>query len=134
MLDAAVANGCVFYDGPVYDRRKESFYDSIDVLVFPSRYANEAEPVVVIEALGAGAPVAAARGCVPSLIDGESGLLLDPSGADLSPAVQTIRGWTNNPAEFVAASTSAIATARRLHDVATAAQDAFIAEMLREYP
>ncbi len=135
MLDAAVATGAVFYDGPVYDERKERFFADIDVLVFPSRYANEAEPFVVIEALAAGVPViATARGCIPSLVDDHVGLSLDPSGTDLQPAVRIIRDWVADPDKFAAASASAITAARRSHASATAALNALISEMAPTNP
>lgn len=55
--------------GPVYGEAKERFFAAIDVLLFPSRYANEAEPLVVLEAMRAGVPVIATdRGCIPDML------------------------------------------------------------------
>lgn len=57
--------------GPVYGQDKQDFFNSIDLLVFPTRYANEAEPVTILEALQAGvAVVAARRGCIGSMLTG----------------------------------------------------------------
>ncbi|SEK13226.1 glycosyltransferase family 4 protein [Paraburkholderia diazotrophica] len=57
------------YVGPVSGKEKTKFYESIDLLVFPSRYENEAEPLTVIEALGFGVPVIASdKGCIPSTL------------------------------------------------------------------
>jgi glycosyltransferase involved in cell wall biosynthesis len=51
--------------GPVYGTDKSLFYSSIDAFVFPSSYANEAQPLVLLEALGGGAAVlATTRGCM----------------------------------------------------------------------
>lgn len=51
--------------GPVYGGDKTQFYESIDAFVFPSDYANEAQPLVLLEALAAGAAVLATeRGCM----------------------------------------------------------------------
>jgi glycosyltransferase involved in cell wall biosynthesis len=53
------------YRGPVYGDEKDRFFRDIDVFLFPSRYKNEAQPLVVIESLAAGVPVVAiARGCL----------------------------------------------------------------------
>ncbi|MEX0873332.1 MAG: glycosyltransferase family 4 protein [Actinomycetota bacterium] len=53
------------YLGPVIGDEKWRFLDSIDVLVFPSSYAHEADPLVVQEALLFGVPVLALRrGCI----------------------------------------------------------------------
>ena len=51
--------------GPVYGPEKDLFYEGVDVFVFPSRYANEAQPLVLLEALARGAAIVATdRGCM----------------------------------------------------------------------
>lgn len=77
--------------GAVYGQDKDEFYDSIDMLLFPTRYANEAEPVTIIEAFRAGVPViAASRGCIDALVAHDGGIVV-PSDADfLSVAVKEI--------------------------------------------
>lgn len=76
--------------GAVYGQDKDEFYDSIDVLLFPS-HANEAEPVTIIESFRAGVPViAASRGCIDALVAHGGGIVV-PSDADfLSVAVNEI--------------------------------------------
>jgi glycosyltransferase involved in cell wall biosynthesis len=101
LVEAAVAAGLIVYHGPVYGERKKSFFAGIDVLVFPSRYVNEAEPFVILEAFASGVPViGTARGCIPSLIDESNGLLLDASAEDLEPAIGRIANWIALPEEF----------------------------------
>lgn len=60
--------------GALYGDAKTAFFSSLDVLAFPTRYANEAEPVTIHEALRAGVPVIANdRGCIGSLLDDSCG-------------------------------------------------------------
>lgn len=43
--------------GPIHGPEKQSFFDEIDLLIFPSSYKYEAQPLVVLEAMAAGIPV-----------------------------------------------------------------------------
>lgn len=55
------------YVGEVRNREKQNFFDSIDVLIFPSRYSHEAQSLVTLEALSNGIFVLATkRGCYSS--------------------------------------------------------------------
>lgn len=55
--------------GPLYGADKQKFFQRIDLLLFPTRYANEAEPVTLHEALQAGATVVAThRGCIGGML------------------------------------------------------------------
>lgn len=68
-IDKLIDKEFVYYYGPVYGEEKESFFDKFDMLLFPSRYVNEAEPLVVIEGLEKGKLVFASDvGCVNSLL------------------------------------------------------------------
>lgn len=65
----------VSHVGPVYGEAKDVFFRQIDVLAFPTRYPNEAEPVTILEAFRAGVPVIANhRGCIATMLDESSGL------------------------------------------------------------
>lgn len=65
--------------GPVYDDEKWRFYQSIDVFVFPTTYVNEAQPLVLLEALSNGvAIVATDRGCIECDHADSPGLILSP--------------------------------------------------------
>lgn len=68
----------VRYVGPVYGADKDIFFGSIDVLVFPTLYVNEAEPVTIWEAYAKGIPVISFdRGCISEIISGDAGLVVD---------------------------------------------------------
>lgn len=70
------------YVGAVHGEAKHRFFCGIDVLVFPSTYANEASPLTVLEAHSYGIPVIANdRGCIASMIRGDGGLVV-AQGAD----------------------------------------------------
>ena len=73
------------YLGPVYDTAKIEFFASTDIFVFPTRYANEAGPIVNLEALAAGAPViSSAQCCIASTLEGGGGVALDQA-LDFAP-------------------------------------------------
>ncbi len=62
--------------GPLYGAEKASFYAGIDAFAFPTDYVNEAQPVVLLEALSGGAAVlATARGCMACDHAGSPGLI-----------------------------------------------------------
>lgn len=120
-IESAVSRGDIRYLGPVYGDAKEAFLRETDLLIFPSRYVNEAEPLVVIEALSHGAPVIATqRGCMPGMVDDVCGLVLDPSADDIAPAVERILDWAAHPQTFAAASTAALRRAERLAQTSAA--------------
>lgn len=66
-LDAAALEfpGSFRWTGPLKGAAKHAFYDAIDVFVLPSTYENEAQPLVLLEALSRGAAIMAIdRGCI----------------------------------------------------------------------
>jgi len=67
--------------GPVSGKGKVEYLRSLDVFLFPTRYRNEAQPLVLLEALAQGVPVIANdRGCIGGLVDAEVGhLASDPA-------------------------------------------------------
>jgi len=76
LVRAAAARFEIDYVGPVSGDSKEAFFDGIDLFLFPSRYPDEAEPLVVYEAMLAGVPVfASAVGCVPEMLPDSANLI-----------------------------------------------------------
>lgn len=64
------------YRGPLYGPDKAVFYRDIDVFVFPTDYANEAQPTVLFEALAAGCRIVSYdRGCIANQVE-DDGLVI----------------------------------------------------------
>jgi glycosyltransferase involved in cell wall biosynthesis len=59
----------VEYQGDLRGDARMRFLASLDLMLFPSRYAMESEPLAVLEALSVGTPVIASRlGCLASVL------------------------------------------------------------------
>ncbi len=60
--------------GALSGEAKRDFYRSIDLFLFPTRFRQEAAPLVIYEALAAGVPVLSTdRGVIPELLTGPYG-------------------------------------------------------------
>ncbi len=69
---------CATHVGPIYGEAKRRFLAELDILLFPTRYVNEAEPVTVFEAMSAGLVVfAAKRSCIDEMIAEDGGRVVD---------------------------------------------------------
>ncbi len=68
------------YIGSVEGKGKENAFSNADLFVFPSHYANEAQPLVVLEAMAAGVPVITSDiATLPDFVrDGQTGFLCPP--------------------------------------------------------
>ena len=65
----------VEYVGPLYGAQKERFYRQLDVFLFPTNYVNEAEPLVIYEAMRHGVHVIACdRGSIAEMLGNGAGL------------------------------------------------------------
>lgn len=84
------------YRGPVDDRAKAEFFETVDLLLFPSRYRNEAEPLVIHEAARAGTLVIATDlGCLP-----EQATFTFPPETFAARAADQISLWIEHPEAF----------------------------------
>lgn len=102
------------YLGPVYDEAKRDFLSTLDAFMFPTRYANEAEPLVVLEALAAGVPVLATRrGCLTSVLPAD---WLFEEGEFETDAAAVIRHWSTTPIDHQRAQREAQARYEALRD------------------
>jgi glycosyltransferase involved in cell wall biosynthesis len=96
----------VEYVGPVYGADKDKFYQRLDIFLFPTNYANEAEPLVVYEAMRRGVYVIACdRGAIPEMLRNGAGIAFT-KGAIVESATKQI-------AEF-SADRGALRSARRM--------------------
>ncbi|MEM6483714.1 MAG: glycosyltransferase family 4 protein [Pseudomonadota bacterium] len=81
----------ITYLGPVYHERKEQFFAGLDLFVFPTKYRNEAQPLVILEALSHGIPVAAyATACAASDLSGSGCCAVCPSTSFVESALPWI--------------------------------------------
>jgi len=103
------------YLGPIYGETKSRFYANIDAFLFPTRYANEADPRVINEALAHGvAIVARGRGCIGSIVGGGGGAVIGEELDFVSEADRLLREWYEDPVLFSSISSAALANSARL--------------------
>lgn len=85
------ARGGIQWEGPVDAQEKTTFYAALDWFLFPTQYRNEAQPLVLLEALGHGVPVVANdRGCIGEMIGEGGGYLVRNPAAFVDQAVESI--------------------------------------------
>jgi glycosyltransferase involved in cell wall biosynthesis len=64
--------------GPVYGEDKDQFFKSIDLFLFPTMYSNEAQPLVLFEALSHSLPIFSLdRGCIGCNHNHGAGIIAD---------------------------------------------------------
>lgn len=75
----------VVFTGPVGGAEKTRTLMDADIFCLPSFYPQEGQPLVIIEAMAAGLPVVSTkwRGIPETVVDGETGLLVESARADL---------------------------------------------------
>jgi glycosyltransferase involved in cell wall biosynthesis len=84
------------------------FFAAIDALIFPTRYNNETEGIVNLEAMRDGLPVISyGRGCIPEIVQPDCGLVIDPTEPFVPAAVAKIKDWMASSESFQAASKAA---------------------------
>ena len=133
MIDSATAElgNQIDYRGPIYGDAKSTFFDDIDVFLFPTGYVNEAEPTVVAEALAAGVPVIAyGRGCIGGQVPGDAGLVVAPDQPFAPPALALLRHWSENHMALDDAATKAHEAAASAHHGAKAALQRIVSKIV----
>lgn len=93
------------YLGARYGTEKQGFFRDIDVLLFPTKYINEAEPLTIYEAMANGVPVIAyGRGCIGTMLGRLNGATVDPEIKFCAAAIQQLDRWVLRRSDFEMAS------------------------------
>ncbi len=97
----ALDNQLFKYIGAVYDDEKIGFFNEIDILVFPTNYINEAEPLTILEAMSHSVPVISkSRGCISSIISEISGWIIEDDQDFPDEALKIIQQCHTSPLEM----------------------------------
>lgn len=79
------------YRGPLYGADKVRFFEEISVFVFPTKYRNEASPLVLLEAMAAGVPcLSVDLGCISSDIGGMGGFAFSTDAPFVEAAIKAL--------------------------------------------
>lgn len=96
-IEEAQRNGVLEWKGLITGHEKEVFWQSTDALIFPT--LDEAEPLVIWEAMAASVPVLTChRGCIKEQL-GMAGYLFD-HGNFTESAISILKLWHNDPALY----------------------------------
>jgi glycosyltransferase involved in cell wall biosynthesis len=85
LVQRLLLDNSVVFTGPVEGAEKTRVLTSSDIFCLPSFYPQEGQPLVIIEAMAAGLPVVSTmwRGIPETVVDGETGLLVETARPDL---------------------------------------------------
>jgi glycosyltransferase involved in cell wall biosynthesis len=111
------------YLGPLQGVEKDKFFAELDAFVFPTVYRNEAEPLVLLEALAHACPVISYdRGSISHLIDSACGALLRTDEAFCVRAAPILENWQTNTDEHHGRRSAALRKFEVLRDAANTAK------------
>jgi glycosyltransferase involved in cell wall biosynthesis len=92
----------ISYLGKIGTEGKEDFLNKIDLLLMPTKYINEAEPLVIHEAMSHGiAVIACDRGCISNIIPKNTGIVIENDKQYSSQALNQIIFWIKNPEKLI---------------------------------
>jgi glycosyltransferase involved in cell wall biosynthesis len=104
----------VAYVGPLYGEDKERFYRQLDVFLFPTRYANEAEPLVIYEAMRRGVHVIACdRGAIAEMLRDGAGLVFSRDSV-VEAAAKHLEYFSNDRRALLSAKSRSMQQAQRI--------------------
>jgi glycosyltransferase involved in cell wall biosynthesis len=120
--------------GPIYGEAKDEFYQQLDVLLFPTKYANEAEPLVIHEALRNSVHVIACdRGAIAELLRNGAGSVYK-NDHFVGAAVTQLQILSADPAALHLARRSSFAESQRINHDACAALTALLTDISGHLP
>jgi glycosyltransferase involved in cell wall biosynthesis len=123
----------VEYVGAVYGAQKERFYRQLDVFVFPTNYANEAEPLVIYEAMRQGVHVIACdRGSIAEMLRNGAGLAF-PREHIVESAAAQIAKFNDDRQTLLAAKRMSMQQAQRVRCASKVALENLLASMQGTY-
>jgi glycosyltransferase involved in cell wall biosynthesis len=109
--------------GPLLEEAKRDFYSSLDVFVMPTRYLNEAEPIVVLEAMQYGVPVIAYdRGVLLEVLQ-SCGVVIRDDQQFLAAASRIIARWHSDRGEHKQARAATLRAYQALFDTSSLQRD-----------
>jgi glycosyltransferase involved in cell wall biosynthesis len=115
------------YRGPVYHEAKHRFFSDLDVMLFPTRYKNEAQPLVLAEAIAYGKPVIAFdRGCIRAYVGDQGGRVIGEQACFPSECTAIVMQWINHRGDWLAAQEAVRQRAASLRHDASAVLDRFV--------
>ena len=83
------------FRSPVFGEKRDSFFNEIDILLFPSQYLNEAEPLTIHHALNVGVPVISTDiGCIKGIISQLPGCYCFSQDNYIQSSVQLIKEFS----------------------------------------
>ena len=105
-FQAAIGSGVIQFLGPVDEPHRERALLDAHILVLPTRYPHEGQPLVLIEAMSAGVvPITTDQGGIPNLMSFPgSERLVSPSHESGRGVARTIEAFANDPDAYEALS------------------------------
>jgi glycosyltransferase involved in cell wall biosynthesis len=106
------------YIGAIPEETKRAYFQSIDVFIFPTKYINEAQPRVILEALAHGVPVITiARSCILEDVGCEAGLCVEPNADFVETSIHLLQRWSADTLNLEAMSGEALSRSHKLHAI-----------------
>jgi glycosyltransferase involved in cell wall biosynthesis len=119
----------VHYAGPLYGDDKDRFYQQLDIFVFPTNYSNEAEPLVIYEAMRKGVfVIACERGAIAEMLANGAGLTFS-ARAIVESAVIHIANFSRDRHALFAAQQLSLQQAQRIRSAGRLELESILAGM-----